>query len=83
MQAEPVAHQVEHRLLGDGRDPAAHLAEHDDADRRESEHPDQRIAEGRAGLGREHQLADVDEAADRGHDPKRELKRIQAGPRSV
>ena len=83
LQAEPVAHQVEHRLLGDGGDTAAHLAEHHDADGREGEHPDQRIAEDRSRLGGEHQLADVDEAADRGHDAERQLKRIQGCPRSA
>jgi len=37
----------------------------------------------RPGLRRENELADVDEAADRGHDPKRQLKRIQDRPRCV
>ena len=83
LQAEPVAHQVEYRLLSDGGDPAAHLAEHHDADGREGERPDQRIAEDRSRLGGEYQLADVDEAADRGHDPERQLKRIQGCPRSA
>ena len=64
-------------------DAAAHFTEHDDADGRQGEHPDQRVAEHRAGLGREHELADVDEAADRGHHPERQLKRIQGCPRSA
>ena len=50
---------------------------------REGEHPDQRIAEDRPGLGGEDQLADVDEAADGGHDAERQLKRIQGCPRSA
>jgi hypothetical protein len=63
-----VAHQVEHGLLGDGGDAPAHLAKHHDPNRRHDEHPDQGIAEGRAGLGGKDELADVDEAADRGHE---------------
>jgi hypothetical protein len=83
LEPEAVAHEVEHRLLGDRGDPPAHLAEHHDSDGREGEHPDQRVVEDRAGLRREHQLADVDETADRSHDPKRQLKRIQDCPRSA
>ena len=73
-----MAHQVEHRLLGDRRDAAAHLAEQPMipiVDERER--PDQRIAERSTRLGGEDQLADVDEAADRGQDPEGQLKRIE------
>ena len=83
LESEAVPHEVEDRLLGDGGDPAAHFAEHHHSDGREGEDPDQRIAEDRARLGGEHQLADVDEPADRSHDPERQLKRIQDCPRSV
>ena len=40
LQAEPVPHEIEHRLLGNGGDPSAHLGQNDDSDRRESEYPD-------------------------------------------
>ena len=69
-------HEVEHRLFGDGGDAAGHLAEHHHADGRESERPDEGVAEDRSGLGCEDELADVDETADGSHDAKRQLKRI-------
>ena len=83
LEAEAVAHQAKHRLPGDRRHAPAHLAEHAHADRAEHEHPNEGIAEHGTGLGGKDELADVDEPADSGHDPERQLKRIQGYPRSA
>jgi hypothetical protein len=83
LEAEPMADEAEHRLVGNGGDSAAHLAEDDDADGRDGERRNERIAEHRAGLPGEDQLADVDEAADGRHDAEGQFKRIQGCPRSA
>ena len=78
-QAQPLAHESKDRLLGDGRHSPAHLAEDDDAQRRQAESPQQRHAEPRSGLCGEGHLADVDETADGGHDAKDDLTQPAQG----
>jgi hypothetical protein len=68
--------EVEDRPLGDRGDPAAHLRVHDDPDDADDDDPEELKAEGRSGLGVEHQVADVDETADRGEDPERDLQEL-------
>jgi hypothetical protein len=69
---EPLAHDIEHRSSGHRRHPAAHLGEYDDPDDADDHGPDQLKAELGPGLRIENQVADIDEAADRGQDPERD-----------
>ena len=73
-EAHPLAHDVEHGALRDRGDPAAHLRVDDDPDHADDDHPEQLVAERRAGLDVEDEVADVDEPADRRQDPERDLE---------
>src|SRR3954453_19727106 len=68
--AEPEPHpdRVEDRPLGHRRHPPAHLGVDADPDRPQDDRPEQVVAEERSRLGVEDEVADVEEAADRGDD---------------
>ena len=69
--AEPLADHVEDRLPGHRGHPAGHLGEQGHADRAHQHGPGERHAETGAGDAAGDQVPDVDEAADRRHDPER------------
>ena len=75
-QPKPHPHDIKHRAPGHGRDAAGHLGEHHDPDDAKRHDPQQLKSERRAGLHVEHQLADIDEPADRGNNPKRNLQHL-------
>jgi hypothetical protein len=66
------ADEIEDGPTRDRRDATAHLGEDDDPADAEDDDPEQLEAEERAGLRVEDEIADVDEAADRRHDPERD-----------
>ena len=72
LEPDPLADRVEHRLAGDRGDAPAHLGVDDDPGHADRNHPQQLVAERRARGDVEDEVADVDEAADRGEDPERE-----------
>ena len=74
LEPDAFSYRVEDRLAGDRSDPPAHLRVHDDADHSDDDDPEQLVAERRAGGDVEHEVADVDEAADRSEDPERDLE---------
>ena len=71
-----LADEVEDRALGDRGYASAHLRVDDDPDHADDDDPQQLVAEGRAGLGVEDEVADVDEAADRREDPERDREDV-------
>ena len=75
-EAGPLAHEVEDGPPGDRRDTAAHLRVDDDPDHPDDDDPEQLEPERRARLRVEHEIADVDEAADRRHDPERDREYV-------
>ena len=60
--------QVKYRPLCDCRNAAAHLRVHDDPDHADHDHPQQLETEDRSRLRVEHEIADVDEPANRRQD---------------
>src|SRR3954468_5268305 len=70
----PVPNDLEHRPLGDHCHPPAHLRIDDDPHRAHEHRPDQLVPESRSGLGVEHQVANVDEPADRRQHTEGDLK---------
>ena len=76
LEADPLAHRVEDGLARHGGDAPAHLRVDDDPDDADRDHPHQLVAERRARGRVEHQVADVDEPADRGQDPEREPEHL-------
>src|SRR5205823_5772257 len=79
LEAHPLANRVEHGLAGDGGDAAAHLRVDDDPDHADHDDPHQLITEGRTGRDVEDEVADVDEAPDRGQDPERQAEDLAHG----
>jgi hypothetical protein len=77
-EADPLAYCVEHGLLRDRRDPAAHLGVDDDSDHSDDDDPEELVPERRPGGHVENEIADIDEAADGGQDPERDLKNLHA-----
>ncbi len=75
-EADPLAHEVEDGTLRDGGHPSAHLRVHDDPDDADDDDPQQLEAERGSCLGVEDEVADVDEPADRRHDPERDLEEL-------
>ena len=62
--------------FGDRRHAAAHLRVDDDPDDADHDHPQELVAERRARLRVEDEVADVDEAADRREDPERDREDV-------
>ena len=79
-EAEALAHDVHHRPLGHRCHTAAHLGVEGDADHSDDDRPEDLEAERRPRLGHEDEVADVDEAADRGEDPERDLEVLAHSP---
>ena len=75
-EAEPLADRVEDRGLGHRGDAPAHLGVGDDPAHPEHDRPEELVAEGRAGGDVEDDVADVDEAADRGQDAERDAEDV-------
>ena len=75
-EAGPLADEVEDRALGDRGHPPAHLRVDDDPGDADHDHPQELVAEGRARLRVEDEVADVDEAADRREDPERDRENV-------
>ena len=73
-EAQPLANDVEHGAAGHRGDAPARLGIDHDPDHPDDDGPQQAVAEDRPGLDVEHQVADVDETADRGDDPERDLE---------
>ena len=74
LETDAFSNGVEDRFPGDRSDSAAHLRVHDDPHHSDDDHPQQLVAERRARGDVEHEVTDVDEAADRSEDPERDLE---------
>ena len=75
-EPHPFSHRVEHGALRGRGHPAAHLRVDDDPDHADDDHPEELVAERRACLDVEDEVADIDEPADRGQDPERDLEEL-------
>ena len=79
LEPDPLADRVEDRLARRRGHTPAHLRVDDDPEDADRDHPRELIAERRAGGGVEHEVADVDEASDRGEDAERKAEELVHG----
>jgi hypothetical protein len=75
-EAEVLADRVRERLPRRTREPAGHLDQKGDDDRRQEHRPDQLIAKSRTGLRARSDVADIEEAADRREDTEGQGRRL-------